>query len=636
MGNEKEDSFYSYRNRRRHPHMIEQRDVKRQIILYSLGALVGAITGIVAIIFRMLINGIYFIFLNIPYYLGNIGWIITPAIGGVFVAVIVVKYAPEAKGHGVPEVMESYVLRAGRIRYRVPALKSVASAITIGTGGSCGREGPIAQIGAGVGSGIAETFRLNKNETKTLLLCGLSAGIAATFNAPLGGALFGIEVVAGGILGFSILPVILASVVATASADMVNRIFFGSELTLSFQPQAFAMGNPGELIFYLILGIVLGVISVIWIRGFYVIEGLFEKIKVSKYALPTIGGLLTGVIGVIAIFFENAFAYHGSFGDQPYFPAVMGVEYAFIDSTLNTPDILAGGIVLLATMLIFSLLKALTTSFTLGSGASGGVFAPTLFMGAGLGGAMGWIFAFVAPGIVSTNTAMVFALVGMAALFGGTARAPITCIVIIMEMTGDYLLILPLMIAVSSSFFVSSLIEPESIYTMKLARRGVHVSAGTHIGALKSIKVESIMTKDPTILTPDMTISEVYRVIDTTHHTKFPVVTEGRKVVGILIAEDLFQGPKVEDGREIQVKDLMNPDFLHISRGCTMDGALQAMMKRDEGHAVVVDPLKPTIMIGYITKADVLKAYEIAIIKLQKSGIDVEDITPAEIIDLSD
>jgi CIC family chloride channel protein len=180
------------------------------------------------------------------------------------------------------------------------------------------------------------------------------------------------------------------------------------------------------------------------------------------------------------------------------------------------------------------------------------------------------------------------------------------------------------------------LIEEESIYTMKLSRRGVQIRSGTHIGALKSIEVKEIMTKNPTMLSPDMTVEEVFKVIDETHHTKFPVVTEGRRVIGILIAEDLFQGPNVEDGKEIRVKDLMNPDFLHLSRGCTMDGALQAMMKRDEGHAVVVDPTKPNIMVGYITKADVLKAYEIAILRLQKSGVDVEDITPAEIIDLSE
>jgi CIC family chloride channel protein len=180
------------------------------------------------------------------------------------------------------------------------------------------------------------------------------------------------------------------------------------------------------------------------------------------------------------------------------------------------------------------------------------------------------------------------------------------------------------------------LIETESIYTMKLSRRGVHISQGTHIGALKSVTVREIMTESPTMLSPEMTTSEVFKIIDETHHTKFPVVVDENKVIGILIAEDLFQAPKREDGKENLVKDLMNPDFLHLSLECTMDGALQAMMARDEGHAVIVHPVRPDIMIGYITKADVLKAYEIAIIRLQKSGIDVEDITPAEIIDLSD
>lgn len=612
--------------------MIEQKNISQQIYLYTLGALVGAISGLAAVLFRFLIMGISLVFVTIPQMLGVIGWVIVPAIGGLFVALIVVRYAPETKGHGVPEVMESYVLRGGKMRLRVPVLKSLASAISIGTGGSCGREGPIAQIGAGVGSGIANKLNLGKNDTKTLVLCGLSAGIAATFNAPLGGALFGIEVIAGGILGFSILPIILSCVVATAVAGVSIQLILGSPMSLSFDAPAFVMSNPAELIFFLLLGIILGVVSVIWMRGFYFIEDLFERVRVSKYFLPAIGGICTGILGLIVIYLEQTFAYSGSFRDQPYFPAIMGVEYAFIDAILVVPNVMTGGLALLGTLFIFSIMKIVSTGTTLGSGGSGGIFAPTLFIGAGLGGALGWIFAFLAPTIVPPTTAMVFALVGMAALFGGSGRAPITCIIIIMEMTGDYFLILPLMVAVSSSYLVSSLIEPESIYTLKLVRRGVHISRGTHIGALKSITVGEIMTKNPTILRQEMTTTEVFRIIDSTHHTKFPVVEGENKVVGILIAEDLFQAPKNENGEENQVKDLMNPNFLHLSPSCTMDSALQEMIKRDEGHAVIVNSMKPDIMIGYITKADVLKAYEIAILRLQTSGMDVEDITPADII----
>jgi CIC family chloride channel protein len=614
-------------------HMTVSEDTKRQIFLMTLGGVVGAASGLTAVAFRFLIIGINLVFIPVPNAIGSLGWIIIPAIGGIFTGIIVVRYAPEAKGHGVPEVMESYVLHGGKMRLRVPFLKSVASAITIGTGGSCGREGPIAQIGAGVGSGIADKLGLSKEATQTLVICGVSSGIAATFNAPLGGALFGIEIVAGGILGFSVLPVILSSVVSTAVADISLRLIVGKPLSLSFIAPSFVMQNPIELIFFLLLGLALGLISVLWIRGFYFIEGLFEKIRTSKYFIPILGGLFTGIVGVIGIYFEQIFSYTGLYGDQPYIPAVMGVEYAFIDRIFTYTNILAGGVTLLATLAIFSLLKFFTTSATLGSGGSGGIFAPTLFIGGGLGGALGWIFAFIAPTVINPTGAMVFALVGMASLFGSSARAPITCIVIIMEMTNDYFLILPLMVAVSSAYLVSAVLEPESIYTMKLARRGVHVQRGTHVGALKAVKVGSVMTKDPTILHPTMTTSEVFEVINRTHHTKFPVVDDFGNVIGILIAEDLFHEPK-EDGTEYQVRELMNPKFLHLSPSCTMDSALQEMIKRDEGHAVIVSESEPNKMLGYITKADVLKAYEIAIINLQKAGADVEAIDPALIVDV--
>ena len=599
--------------------MIQRNAMRRQVLLYTLGAFIGVVSGITAVLFRLLILGISRVFVIIPQIIGILGWVILPAIGGFLVAFIVVRYAPEAKGHGVPEVMESYAFRGGEIRFRVPLLKSIASAICIGSGGSCGREGPIAQIGAGAGSAVAIALSLDKKERKTLLVCGLSSGIAATFNAPLGGALFGIEVIAGGIVGFSILPVILASVVATAMADFI----LGA--TVSFQAPLFVMGHPLELVFYLILGVALGLTSVIWMRGFYTIEDLLEKLRASKYILPAVGGLLTGLLALGTIYLENVFVYSGEFAaNEPYYPAIMGVGYAFIDATLI-------GNVTLGALFLFGVFKILATSFTLGSGGSGGVFAPTLFIGAALGGAFGLVCSMFIP--LAVPQPMAFALVGMAALFAGSGRAPITCIVMLMEMTADYSLILPLMIAVSTSFLVSSLIEPESIYTLKLSRRGVKIQTGTHISALKTIKVDESMTVDPTILHPTMTTSQVFAIIDKTHHTKFPVIDDFGNIIGILIAEDLFKEPK-EDGSEYQVRELMNPDFLHLSPGCTMDSALQEMIKRDEGHAVIVNPKDPHRMIGYITKADVLKAYEIAILRLQKSGIDVEDISPAEIIDV--
>ncbi|TFG06718.1 chloride channel protein, partial [Candidatus Thorarchaeota archaeon] len=451
-----------------------------------------------------------------------------------------------------------------------------------------------------------------------LLVCGLASGVAATFNAPLGGMIFGIEVIAGGIVGFSIIPVILACVVATA----VSLSILGAEI--SFQAPLFSLQTPLELVFYLILGLLLGVGSVLWARGFYKIEDILDKIPVSNYLLPAIGGFLTGVLLLITMYLESVFGYSGIFRPgEPYFPAIVGIGYAFTDAVLL-------GTVTLGALLAFGFLKALATSFTLGSGGSGGIFAPTLSIGAALGGAFGLVLSALFPWAISQP--MAFALVGMAALFAGAARAPITCIVILMEMTNDYSLILPLMISVSASFLIASLLDEESIYTLKLTRRGIIIRQGTHIGALKAIGVEDVMTRNPTILRPSMSKQDVLKIIDKTQHTKYPVVDIDGNVIGTLIAEDLHHEP--EEGYEQTVQNMMNPNFLHLAPTSTMDSVLSAMMERNEGHAVIVNPKNPAKMIGFVTKADVLRAYELAIFRLQQQGYDIDEIGPADIIDV--
>ncbi len=605
--------------RRRYYRMLKRDIFNDRLKLYSLAGIIGMASGLTAVLFRWLILGMAFVFYQIPKTLGPWSWLFVPAFGGIFVSIIVMKYSPEAKGHGVPEVMASYATEGGKMRMRVPILKSLASALCIGSGGSCGREGPIAQIGAGLASAISGIMKLDRKHTKALVVCGLSSGIAATFNAPLGGTLFGIEIVAGGIIGFSIIPVILSSVIATS----VSISLLGSEV--SFTAPQFFLSNPVELIFYLILGLLLGLASVVWNRGFYKIEDLFEHLPTSKYLLPVIGGLLTGALLVLTLYLESAFQYSGAFqdGDLP-FPAIGSINYAFTDAILF-------GTVGLLTLGIFGILKGLATSFTLGSGGSGGVFAPTLTMGAAFGGAFGLICSILFPWAVPYP--MAFALVGMAALFAGSARAPITCIVILMEMTRDYSMILPLMIAVSSSFLISSMLDDESIYTLKLSRKGIHILQGTHIGVLKTIPISEIMTTHPTVLKPEMTQDEVIQIIDHTHHTKFPVVDAEDNIVGTLITEDLFKDLDPE-GPQPVVGVLMNRNFLHLSPGCKMDSALHAMMEQDEGHAVIVDPINPNKMIGFVTKADVLRAYELAIFRLQQQGHEIEPISPADIVDV--
>ncbi|MGY5874613.1 MAG: chloride channel protein [Candidatus Thorarchaeota archaeon] len=599
--------------------MMDKEVRNQRLRLYTLASAIGVISGLTAVTFRWLIMVSSAVFALIPAILGPWAWCILPALGGIFVSIIVFRFAPETKGHGVPEIIDAYALRGGKIRMRVPLLKSLASALCIGSGGSCGREGPIAQIGGGVGSSLASSLKLNKRMTKTLVICGTASGIAATFNAPLGGALFGIEVIAGGIAGFSVIPIILSSVVATAVADAI----LGSQP--SFQAPFFSLTNYPELGLYLLLGLLFGLLSVAWTRGFYRIEDVIEKIKIPNYVLPVIGGLIVGVIGFMVISLEDSVGYVGLFRPgEPYQPAIMGVGYAFIDATLV-------GNVTLVILFLFGFLKAVSTSITLGSGGSGGVFAPTLFIGAALGGGFGILLANVIPGLASQP--MAYALVGMAALFAGSGRAPITCIVMVMEMTGDYSMILPLMIAVSTSYLVASSIEEDSIYTLKLSRRGVKIRRSLYIGALKEIEVEQIMTTNPTSLSPEMSITEVLKVVDDTHHTKFPVVDENMVVHGTLVTEDLFSGP--EGGcQDCLVRDFMDTDFLTVIPSSSMDSVLHEMLERDEGHAVVVDAENCEKMIGFITKADVLRAYRLAIFRLREEGEDVQEIDPLDMVGL--
>ncbi|TXT55443.1 MAG: H(+)/Cl(-) exchange transporter ClcA [Candidatus Thorarchaeota archaeon] len=583
---------------------------QQQARLYVLGALTGAIAGCIAVVFRYTIFGITQIFSLLPNTIGILGWVIIPAIGGIISGFLYVRFPTETKA--IPEVMESYSIKSGKISTRDTIVTSLTSAVSIGSGGSCGREGPIAQLGAGAGSALAQRLKLDRKATRTLLVCGLSSGVAATFGAPLGGGLFGIEILVGELTAVSIVPVILASVIGVAIAVGV----FGTE-TASFIAPEFILTNYTELVLFFAMGLVFGFLSKYWVKIFYWFSEAFEKLRISEYSKPALGGLLTGIIAAMVIILEGIFGYQGAFTSvNPYVPAIMGSGYGFINATLL-------GTVSIAAMITFGLIKMLTTSLTVGSGGGGGVFAPTLFIGAGIGGAFGYCFEYLFPEIVPFP--MAFALVGMAAMFSGTAHVPVTCIVMTMEMTGDYGMILPLMIAVSSSYIISSAINPDSIYTEKLRRKGVNLKQGLYLDALRIVSVQQVMTKNPVTLRPDMLASDALDMIYETRHTKFPVVLD-EKILGTVIAETL---EKCWHDKEetLMVWELMNPDFLIVYPQTPIDKVLRYMMERDEGHAVVVDPDDESIMIGFLTKTDVLRAYESAMTELRMAG-KVSDILP--------
>ncbi len=420
------------------------------ILVYSLSALIGIIGGLGAVIFR------YMIYINKILFFKTLGGnlvgitgsalilAILPAIGGFIVGPTTVKVAPETRGHGVPEVMEALYLHGGRIRKRVALAKIIVSSITIGSGGSAGREGPIAQIGAASASTLGQFFNLSREDVKLLVVSGLSAGIAGTFNAPLGGALFGLEVLMRGVQVFNAIPVIFSSVIGATTAS----IFLGRHP--AFHPTGTMSWTPNEIPLYVLLGVIFGLLAYVWVRVFYLVEDGFRNLPIPEWMKPVVGGLFAGILMALYLGY-----------------GVGGVGYEGIDKAL-------AGKLALELLIILGTAKILATSLTIGSGGSGGIFAPSLYIGSMYGMALGILYNNLFPHLATQPAT--YALAGMASLFAGAAQAPMTVIVMVPEMSGDYSLIAPIMASASMSYVIAwLLLRGSSIYTLKLERRGVRL-----------------------------------------------------------------------------------------------------------------------------------------------------------------
>ncbi len=448
--------------------LVEKAKMTEHTFMIIIALIIGALGGFGAIAIRTMIKWISAIsFPGSGTVLENImaaPWYVllaAPIIGGLIVGPIIYFLAREAKGHGVPEVMQSLILKGGAIRPRVAFVKALASSITIGTGGSVGREGPIVQIGASLGSTIGRFLRVSPTRMKTFVGCGAAAGIAAAFNAPVAGALFAVEILLGDFAFTQFSPIVISSVMAT----VVSHRFEGN--FAAFQVPKYQLVSPYELIFYFILGALCAVVAYIFIKTLYFSEDFFDnRFPIPEYLKPAVGGL---AIGLIAI----------------GIPQIMGVGYDSINNALH-----GNTVWYMALLLIF--FKITATSVTLGSGGSGGIFAPSLFLGAMVGCAFGWLVHGYFPGITATPGA--YALVAMGGLVAGTTHAPITAIIIVFELTNDYRIILPLMITCIISTVISSKLSRESIYTLKLVLRNIHIKDGAEVNIMKSIFVKDVYT----------------------------------------------------------------------------------------------------------------------------------------------
>lgn len=558
-------------------------------IMAILGILVGLAGGFGAVGFRYLI--IFFqsisygsgaslldVVKEVPWY--SRVWI--PALGGLVVGPLVYFLAREAKGHGVPEVMEAVAIKGGVIRKRIVLIKSMASAVCIGTGGSVGREGPIVQIGSAIGSTIGQLFKVSGDRMRTLVGCGAAAGIAATFNAPIAGSMFALEIILGdfGLATFS--PIVISSVTATA----ISRHFLGD--MPAFIVPAYELVSAWEFPIYAVLGLFCALIAVTFIRVLYRLEDTFDAIKFPEYLKAAVGGLILGVMALL-------------------FPHILGVGYGAIDLSLSQ-------MIPWWFMFLLILCKILATSITIGSGGSGGIFAPSLFLGAMTGGFFGMVIHHVFPGATASPGA--YSVVGMGAVVSATTHGPLTAILMLFEMTGDYKIILPLMITCIISTLAGSRLLKESIYTLKLIRRGVDIRAGKEVNVLKSIPVKDVMNPDVETLSENLSMEKLFGRISKSNHNSFPVLNEKSELTGILSFIDYSNAVFDENLKYlVVVKELATQNVVTISLDGNLYDALEKITLKDYSILPVVFPDNPKQMAGIITRRDIIGAYNKALIK---------------------
>ncbi|MBD3298975.1 MAG: CBS domain-containing protein [candidate division Zixibacteria bacterium] len=552
--------------------------------LIALAVLVGLATGLGAAGFTWLVENARELFFGysrelltqaVPFAWKY--WIpIVPLIGGLLVGPIVYLYAREARGHGVPEVMVAVARMGGIIRPRVAAAKAIASAICIGSGGSAGREGPIVQIGSALGSVIGQRFKMSADLVKILVGCGAAAGISAVFNAPIAGVLFSLEVILGDFAIGTFAPVIISSVVAS----VVSHALLGN--FPAFTVPSYTLVSAWEIPLYAILGVVAAIVARLFVVTLYKGEDIFESLKIPGWIKPGIGGLMLGILGF-------------------FFPQVFADGYDTISSVLH-----GNGIAWLLVVLVFA--KILATTFTLGSGNSGGIFAPSLFIGTALGGAFGNGVHSLFPNVTAQPGA--YALVGMGAVVAAATHAPMTALMIIFEMTRDYHIILPLMVACVIATMIAMRLAPDSIYTLKLLRRGIVLRQGRDINVLARHSVSEVMRTDIRTIPVTLNIPQILKEFETTGQSDFMVVDQDGHLVGQLGFQEV-RNLLTKTGIDVLVitQDIMRPIRHALYADDKLTEAWDLFRPDEVGAVPVVDRADPRKLVGIVTRGTITRFY---------------------------
>jgi CIC family chloride channel protein len=508
--------------------------------------------------------------------LGRAWPLVTLPIGVWMASRLTARFAPEVAGHGVPQIIASIAVRGGHVRARVAGLKTVATALTIGSGGSAGREGSIAQIGSSIGSWVARVSRLGENDVRVLVAAGAGAGISATFNAPIAGMFFAMEVI---LREFSLRHVHTV-VVASVAGAVVSRTLVGEGLT--FQVESYALQDARQLLLYGILGLV--TVAIAWL--FLTALDWFEirPGRLPSWARPLLLGLVVATLGVIR-------------------PEILSSGQNFVNEVLRNEIESAWWL-----LGILAVMKAVATAATLGGKGSGGIFMPSLFIGATTGSAFArlmeplWSWSTIQPGA--------YALIGMAATFSAVARAPLTSILIVFEITGDYGLVLPLMIATAISTILAGRVRPESAYQAPLTRMGIHPAHGGVTDLLDTISVGDVVRRETITVEPDVSLGEVQGLLQRNRLHGVPVVSDGR-LVGLVAESDIVRAGGPSD--QVHAVDAMTPNPATVIPETPVSEALERMAALGVGRLPVVDAEDATHLVGMFRREDVITAYHRAL-----------------------
>ncbi len=575
--------------------LLKKFHITEHTALIILSFLVGALAGLANILFRSTLNLVHQVvfvqgsrLLSIDQ--GGLHRVLLPLLpvaGALLIIPLSLAFPGEVNGYGFPKFIELVNIRGGVIRIRNILLKTLAPALTIGTGGSAGVEGPIAIIGGTVGSGVGQLFRASGSRMKLLIAAGSAGAIAATFNAPIAGVMFAIEIV---LLGDYEISSFAAIVISSGIATVISRGFYGS--TPAFSVPQYHLRSPVEIPLYIFFGVLAGTLAVIYIKVFHRINDVFDALVVHPQMKPVIGALIVGLIGI-------------------FLPQVMGNGYEFIEASLM-------GKIVFPVMVALVILKILATSATIGSGGAGGVFAPSLFIGAMAGGSYGWLVHWLFPAYTASPGA--YATVGIGSFLAAATHAPLTGIFLLFEMTGNYRIIIPLMFSSIIGTLVAKRLYPDSIDTVDITKKGIKIHMGREAAIMSGIRIKDIMRGDFITAPEDSTLDAIINDMIGKEKFYIPVVNPEGLMTGIVSFQDVRPVLLEEKIKGIvRARQVATEEVIVMYPDEDLNAAIERFSLKDIAEIPVVTRQEPKKVIGMVSRGDVISAYNKEVLKKRKS-----------------